>query len=62
MERIALEDRDVAYLVGCNGSTRIRIENFSHARINIDRDAAEVRPPAWFFARLCHFHFSYSAV
>ena len=41
-ERIALSDADVAYLVGRGGQTRIRLENFSGARMQIDRDAAEV--------------------
>ena len=42
IERIPLTDQDVAYLVGRGGQTRIRLENFSGARLNIDRDAAEV--------------------
>ena len=42
MERIELSDADVAYLVGRGGQTRIRLENFSGARMQIDRDAAEV--------------------
>ena len=42
VERIPLTDQDVAYLVGRGGQTRIRLENFSGARLNIDRDAAEV--------------------
>ena len=41
-ERIPLSDADVAYLVGRGGQTRIRLENFSGARMQIDRDAAEV--------------------
>jgi len=41
-QRITLSDLDVAYLVGKNGATRIRLENFSGARLNIDKDAAEV--------------------
>tara|TARA_B110001452_G_scaffold51511_1_gene39337 strand:+ start:115 stop:366 length:252 start_codon:yes stop_codon:yes gene_type:complete len=41
-ERIALSDADVAYLVGRGGQTRIRLENFSGARMQIDRDNAEV--------------------
>jgi len=50
-DRIPLTEMDVAYLVGKEGQTRIRLENFSGARLSIDRDAAEVRlrfcrPPA----------------
>ena len=41
-QRIPLTDADVAYLVGRAGQTRIRLENFSGARLNIDKDAAEV--------------------
>ena len=42
-QRIPLTEMDVAYLVGKEGQTRIRLENFSGARLSIDRDAAEVR-------------------
>jgi len=42
MERIQLSEADVAYLVGRSGSTRMRLENFSGARLNIDHSAAEV--------------------
>jgi len=42
-DRIPLTEMDVAYLVGKEGQTRIRLENFSGARLSIDRDAAEVR-------------------
>lgn len=41
-QRIPLTDLDVAYLVGKEGQTRIRLEQFSGARLNIDKDAAEV--------------------
>jgi len=41
-DRIPLSEMDVAYLVGKEGQTRIRLENFSGARLSIDRDAAEV--------------------
>ena len=44
VQRIPLTEMDVAYLVGKEGQTRIRLENFSGARLSIDRDAAEVRP------------------
>ena len=42
MQRIPLSDLDMGYLVGREGATRIRLEQFSGARINIDKDAAEV--------------------
>jgi len=42
VERVPLTEQDVAYLVGRSGQTRIRLENFSNARLNIDRDCAEV--------------------
>lgn len=42
VERIDLSDQDVAYLVGKNGATRIRLENFSGTRLNIDKDIAEI--------------------
>ena len=42
MERMSLSDQDVAYLVGRAGATRMRLEAFSGARLNIDRDCAEV--------------------
>ena len=42
MERVELSELDVAYLVGKGGATRIRLENFSGARLNIDKDVAEV--------------------
>ena len=42
-ERMGLEDEDVAYLVGRGGATRARLENFSGARLNIDRDSAAGR-------------------
>ena len=43
MEKVTLTDQDVAYVVGHKGQTRIRLENFSGAHLNIDHDAAEVR-------------------
>ena len=42
VERIPLSDQDVAYLVGRSGATRMRLERFSGARLNIDKDTAEV--------------------
>jgi len=42
IERMKLEDQDVAYLVGRGGATRMRLEKFSGARLNIDKDCAEV--------------------
>ena len=44
-ERVELSALDVAYLVGKSGATRIRLEGFSGARINIDNGVAEVRAP-----------------
>lgn len=41
VERITLSDKDQAYLVGRGGQTRIRLEKFSGARVNIDQDVAE---------------------
>jgi rRNA processing protein Krr1/Pno1 len=43
IERVELTDQDVAYLVGRGGATRMRLEKFSGARLNIDRDCAEVQ-------------------
>ena len=42
MMRISLTPQDVAYVVGKKGETRIRLENFSGARLNIGDDTAEV--------------------
>lgn len=42
LERLPLGDQDVAYLVGRAGQTRMRLERFSGATLNIDRDIAEV--------------------
>mmetsp|Transcript_24667 Transcript_24667/g.40910 ORF Transcript_24667/g.40910 Transcript_24667/m.40910 type:complete len:257 (-) Transcript_24667:605-1375(-) len=42
VDRVTLQEQDVPYLVGRNGATRIRLENFSGARLNIDRDCCEV--------------------
>ena len=35
-ETIALGDKDVAYLVGKAGETRMRLEKFSGAQLSID--------------------------
>lgn len=37
-----LSDDEVAYLVGRGGQTKFRLENFSLARLNIDKDSAEL--------------------
>lgn len=41
-ESISLSDHDVAYLVGKGGQTRIRLERFSGARLQINQGTAEV--------------------
>ena len=46
MERIALNEADVAYLVGKSGQTRQRLERFSGARLEIDKDIAVVEGTA----------------
>eukprot|EP00315_Gephyrocapsa_oceanica_P012683 CAMPEP_0185284340 /NCGR_PEP_ID=MMETSP1363-20130426/1026_1 /TAXON_ID=38817 /ORGANISM="Gephyrocapsa oceanica, Strain RCC1303" /LENGTH=392 /DNA_ID=CAMNT_0027880049 /DNA_START=63 /DNA_END=1239 /DNA_ORIENTATION=- len=41
-ETMPLSDDEVAYLVGRGGQTKFRLENFSLARLNIDKDSAEL--------------------
>ena len=41
-EIISLENDDVAYLVGRSGGTKLRLERFSGARVNVDGSAAEI--------------------
>ena len=43
VDRVPLSDQDVAYLVGRSGQTRIRLENFSGARLNIDLNCCTPR-------------------
>ena len=40
-ETIALGDKDVAYLVGKAGETRMRLEKFSGAQLSLDSDLHE---------------------
>ena len=42
MDILPLSDTDVAYLVGRAGQTRQRLERFSGARLNIDKEGAEI--------------------
>ena len=41
-ETIALGDKDVAYLVGKAGETRMRLEKFSGAQLSIDSDVVKI--------------------
>ena len=44
-QKMSLSDQDVAYLVGKNGATRMRLEAFSGCRLFIDGNCAEVDGP-----------------